>query len=140
MESGTALYPSCRGCGARDFLLKPREHDPDQNELRCKACNSHIKWLPKAIQPKKRPPVMSAECSIEQVWEAAGNCCGHCGLSSKDIDFLGLQKTRQHVPPFKEGGHNGYFIPLCSWCQQDSATKMKRIEAMIDRLVKKFSM
>jgi hypothetical protein len=82
---------------------------------------------------------MSAECSIEKVWEAGGNCCAHCGLGAEKIELLGLQRTRQHCPPFKENGHEGYFIPLCSWCQQHSATKMKQLESMIDRLVKKFS-
>jgi hypothetical protein len=74
--------------------------------------------------------------TTKQVWSAWGNYCSHCGLSESQLAFLGIGKTTQHCPPFKEAGHeDAFFIPLCTWCQQHSATTMKQLGSLVSRLL-----
>lgn len=129
-------YTQCPHCGSEDLYL---EEQGPQIAQRCNPCGGRwLKWVPKSEQPAKRPKLLHG--TTEEVWAKAGGHCAHCGLSTENIEILGLQRTVQHVPPFKVNGHEGYLIPLCSWCQQHSATKMKQLESLIARLVKKFSM
>ena len=124
----------CPRCGSSSLATRP---NGPHNELYCEDCNRHITFTSKSIQPNKRPKL--AKGTTDEVWAEASGYCAHCGLSEEQIDFLGLQRTVQHVPPFKVNGHEGYVIPLCSWCQQSSATQMKQLEALIARLTKKLS-
>jgi hypothetical protein len=55
-------------------------------------------------------------------------------MSEADLDFLGVGRTVQHCPPFVEVGHDANFIPLCDWCQQQSASWMKRLQSLVNRL------
>ena len=56
------------------------------------------------------------------------------------LSVLGVGLTIQHVPPFKGTEKDENLIPLCNWCQQDSASKMKRLETLVKRLSEKFGM
>lgn len=129
----------CIRCGfTGPHYTKPRPTDPDQDVLYCGKCNGWIKWLSKKKNEQpKRPRLKNG--TIDEVWADSENHCAHCNLSSEHIDLLGLQKTVQHVPAYKDSGHSGYLIPLCSWCQQHSASRMKQLESMIKRLSEKFS-
>ena len=101
-------------------------------------CNRFQYWLGKDRAENHRPRLKSG--TIDQVWDAWGSHCAHCELSREYLSVLGVGLTVQHVPPFKGTGKDEYLIPLCNWCQQDSATKMKRLETLVKRLSEKFSM
>lgn len=122
-------------CGS--MLLDTRPYN-QHIELYCKACNRHQKYLKQSKQPNKRPKL--ARGTLDEVWEGASGHCAHCGLDESILKTLGLHRTVQHVPPFTTNGHEGYLIPLCSWCQQHSASEMKRLTSLIERLAKKFNM
>jgi hypothetical protein len=125
----------CPRCKSPDLFTQEKVN---QIGLYCRPCGDRwIKWIPKSEQPNKRPKLTSG--TADEVWAESKGYCAHCGLSEEQIEFLGLQRTVGHVPPFKVDGHDGYVIPLCSWCQQHSATQLKQLEALIARLTKKFS-
>lgn len=126
---------ACLYC--KSFDLDVREK-AQHIELYCKACLRYQCFLSKGKQPDKRPKL--AKGTVDEVWQESSGHCAHCGLGEEMIDTLGLQRTIQHVPPFMVNGHEGYLIPLCSWCQQHSASEMKRLTSLIDRLTRKFSM
>ena len=127
-------YTSCPRCKSTDLYTEERGSQIGQY---CRPCGGRwLKWIPKVEQPNKRPKL--AEGTIDQVWEESLDHCAHCGLHEDQLVFLGLQRTVQHVPPFKINGHDGYLIPLCSWCQQHSATQMKQLESLVLRLKEKF--
>lgn len=131
--------PPCVRCGSTAQEIRPKPYTPGQNALYCGKCGAWIKWLPKDKnhQPEKRPKLKAG--TTKEVWDNARGHCAHCGLSTEYLELLGLERTVQHVPPYKINGHEGYLIPLCSWCQQDSARTMKKLETIVSRLVKKFS-
>lgn len=124
------VYSDCRST-----LLDTRPKN-QHIELYCKTCNRNQRFLGQGKHPDKRPKLKRG--TLDEVWEAASGHCAHCGLNESDLEMLGLHRTVQHVPPFAVNGHEGYLIPLCSWCQQNSASEMKRLKSLIDRLVKKF--
>lgn len=135
---------SCQHCRYVPLAL---ERNANNNGLRpiCPACDSrtpipNVQWLSQQEAYDRRPKRPSGDPTVEEVWEANGNHCAHCGLSAQQIEFLGIGKTKQHVVPFKDEGKDGPLIPLCAWCQQDSAAQMKRLTALIARLVDKLSM
>lgn len=125
----------CLYCGS--VALDTRRKPPNNIELFCTACNGYQCFLRQGAKPKSRPP---DGLSIEEVWVGSNGHCAHCGLDEVTLEILGLFRTKQHVPPFAINGHEGYVIPLCNWCQQHSASEMKRLTSLIDRLSKKFKM
>jgi hypothetical protein len=130
-ESAAASL-TCKFCGASDFEIRDSEHHPGGG-VWCSSCNRHQFWLGIDRAENHRPPLKRG--TTDQVWAAWGETCSFCGLNEDELDFLGLTKTTQHCPPFKEAGHDGaFFIPLCSWCQQDSASRMKRLQSLVARL------
>lgn len=124
----------CRSCHSINLFTVEK---PPHIELRCKDCGTHQKFLSHGKQPNRRPKL--AKGTTKEVWDAYGNCCAHCGLTRQIIEDLGLQITIQHAPPFQQNGHDTNLIPLCSWCQQHSATQMKYMQALVERLAKKYA-
>ncbi len=123
---------ACKFCG--EFALELEKgsiHHPGGG-IWCQSCKKHNFWLSKDRAENYRPKLPRG--TLPQVWEVWGSHCAHCGLSEEKLSFLGIGRTVQHVPPFKERGNTEYLIPLCDWCQQDSASKMKRLETLVDCL------
>ena len=104
----------------------------------CRYCGRFQFWLSKDRADAHRPKLKQG--TIPEVWEAWGGHCAHCGLSKSHLSVLGIGFTVQHCPPFKEVEEDRYLIPLCAWCQQDSASRMKRLETLVKRLSSKMSM
>jgi len=124
------IYESCG-----DVNLDTRKSN-QHIELFCKTCGRHQRFLAKTKQPDSRPKLKAG--TVDKVWKGSFDHCAHCGLDGETLETLGLWRTIQHVPPFGVNGHEGYLIPLCNWCQQHSASEMKRFTSLIDRLSKKF--
>lgn len=129
-ETLACIYNNCQ-----DVNLDTRQTN-QHIELFCKTCGRHQRYLGKLKQPDKRPKLKAG--TVGEVWAASADHCAHCGLDGETLDTLGLWRTVQHVPPFVVNGHDGYLIPLCNWCQQHSASEMKRLKSLIERLAKKF--
>jgi hypothetical protein len=130
-QQATLACNSCKTVGTLSMRPKPPHHI----ELYCRVCGKYQMYLKQNNQPNKRPKLDRGTSS--ETWEAWGNCCAHCGLHKDTLEILGVGLTVQHVPPFKENGHQN-LIPYCDWCQQRSASEMKRLTSMVERLVKKF--
>ena len=128
---------SCKFCGERTLEFEESTQHPGGG-IRCRSCGRHNFWLAKDRAENYRPKLPQG--TLPQVWQGWGKHCAHCGLSEDKLSFLGIGKTVQHVPPFKESGHTEHLIPLCDWCQQDSASKMKRLETLVKRLSEKLGM
>ena len=124
----------CIKCGSPELDTRQKYQ---HIELFCVGCGLHQRYLSQKANIKKRPPLPRGTAT--EVWAGSDGHCAHCGLDSETLELLGLEKTVQHVPPFCVNGHEGYAIPLCSWCQQDSASRMRRLQSLVDRLTKKFS-
>ena len=126
------VYDTCK---STDLATRPR----NQNiELYCITCGRYQRYLGKGKRPARRPP---DGISVDEVWEGSKGHCAHCGLHESTLEILGIGRTKQHVPPFVVNGHEGtYQIPLCDWCQQNSASQMRRLKCMVDRLSKKKDM
>ena len=134
----------CQHCNSSPLEL---EHNHNNGGVRpvCPSCRSAtplagIQWLRKRSAEERKPVRPGADPTTEEVWQANGNHCAHCGLSGEHVEFLGIGKSKQHVLPFKDGGEEGPLIPLCRWCQQDSASQMKRLQSLIARLAEKMGM
>jgi hypothetical protein len=126
---------SCAYC--QSLELATRRKPPNHIELYCISCGRHQRYLAQSSQGTNRPKLKAG--TLDEVWAEARGHCAHCGLSSEMLEILGLHRTIQHVPPFAVDGHEGYKIPLCSWCQAHSATEMKKLSSLVERLAKKFS-
>jgi transcription elongation factor Elf1 len=125
---------ACDHCGK--FELSVREKGA-HIELVCDSCGRWLKYLAQHKTLKTKRPKSGLKPA--EVWAEFSDHCSFCGLSGGEIDYLGLEKQIQHVPPYSETGHE-YALPICSWCQQTSATNMKRLQSLIERLNKKFTM
>jgi hypothetical protein len=121
----------CKFCGGQPQVREHEQHPG--GGVWCAECGRHQFWLSKDRAEAHRPALKRG--TIQQVWDAWSNHCAHCGLNESDLEFLGIARTVQHVPPFKDAGHDAaFFIPLCDWCQQQSASWMKRLHSLINRL------
>ena len=134
----------CQHCNHAPLDL---EHNQNNGGVRpvCPSCQSvtplrGVQWLRKRNANDRKPVRPSGDPTTEEVWQANGNHCAHCGLSAAQVEFLGIGKSKQHVIPFKDAGEDGPLIPLCSWCQQDAASQMKRLQSLIGRLSAKMAM
>lgn len=121
----------CRHCGAFGFLFAQKGAPPHGWEVKCSNCGASNLYLKMEKNKDKRSPLKYG--TADKVWEEYGNHCAFCGLSSRQIKDLGTFRTVQHVPPYKDVGHDGKLIPLCAWCQSDSAALMKRLTALLKR-------
>lgn len=123
---------SCRYCGAAGLTVRESQHHPGGG-VWCLACNKFQFWLSIDRGVQHRPRL--ARGTLDDVWEAWGRHCSHCGLSEESLDTLGLARTVQHAPPAKAlNGKTLYLLPYCSWCQQHSATTMKQLESLVARI------
>ena len=122
-EAHRALY---RGMGSEEL----------QRGVYCRECGDTFQaWLSKQdnkVGKGRRPKLR--EGLRDEVWEAFGNRCFHCGCEAHFLDAIGVERTIQHVPPYVVVGHEAWFYPYCSWCNQDAAGRWKRWEAMATRL------
>ena len=126
----------CKWCHEPALTVEPPRVDYEGGgRVVCTACNRLQFTLKKDRAEPRRPKLKSG--TTEQVWAAWGDCCSHCGIKSDDLEFLGLSRTVQHAPPYKDVGEGGQLIPYCSWCQQDSNSRMLRITALLDRLTQR---
>jgi hypothetical protein len=125
---------ACKFCGASDLEIRESQQHPGGG-IWCRGCGRHQFWLSIDRAESHRPALKRG--TTEQVWNAWGNCCAHCGLSESELARLGIGRTVQHCPPFAEANHNANFIPLCDWCQQQSASWMKRLKSLLDRLIER---
>jgi len=128
---GTA---ACNHCGS--FNLDTREKGSNI-ELFCIDCGRYQKYLAQNKTLKTKRPKTGRKPL--EVWAEFSDHCSFCGLSGGEIDYLGLERQIQHVPPYSENGHE-YALPICSWCQQTSASNMVRLQSLVKRLEKKFAM
>ena len=132
---------ACSKCGSPRLSIRddcPEVHPGGGVWCGDEGCGRFQYWLGKDRAENHRPRLKSG--TIDQVWDAWGSHCAHCGLSREYLSVLGIGLTVQHVPPFKENEKDENLIPLCNWCQQDSASKMKRLETLVKRLSEKFGM
>jgi len=125
---------ACDYCGKFDLDIREKF---SQIELFCIDCGRYLKYLAKHKTLKTKRP--KGGLKPAEVWAEFSDHCSFCGLSGGEIDYLGLERQIQHVPPYSENGHE-YALPICSWCQQTSAANMKRLRSLIERLNKKFTM
>ena len=128
---------TCKFCGEYALGLENSPQHPGGG-IRCGSCGKFQFWLAKDRAEDYRPKLPRG--TSPQVWSSWGGCCAHCGLSERQLSLLGIGRTIQHVPPFKETHQTEYLIPLCDWCQQDSATRMKRLQTLVQRLNEKFAL
>jgi len=127
------LRPLCKHCqGACEVRPGSGPGPGEDRGVYCTVCGQYQLWLAKDRAEERRPKLKVG--TIPQVWAAWGEHCAHCGLNTAQLEVLGLARTVQHVPPYKEQGDTGQLIPLCDWCQQDSASRMKRLETLVARL------
>lgn len=120
---------ACRLCDATGSLRAQKGAPPHEWEVKCQHCGRSNGYLKMQKNKDKRPALKPG--TIDMVWKEYGNHCAHCGLSAKQIQELGICRTVQHVPPYKDAGHTGKLIPLCVWCQIHSADIMKRLTALL---------
>ena len=127
------LHPVCKNCQS---ACEVRETSPVHTggAVYCTGCGQFQFWLAKDRTEERRPRLKAG--TIAQIWAAWGETCAHCGLGSAALIQLGIGRTVQHTPPYKAAGETGQLIPLCDWCQQDSATRMKRLESLLARIMK----
>lgn len=125
---------SCKQVGT--VIVVPHPSDATHpGGLRCSACDTFqrpIGWLQKDKNLDKRPPLKSG--TLDAVWRRWGNACSHCGISADDLAFIGVMRTVQHAPPYREVGSDATLLPYCAWCQQRSESESKRIRSLIERL------
>jgi hypothetical protein len=122
---------ACKNCGGQTEVREHTQH-PGGGVWCIGECRRFQFWLAMDRAEHHRPALKRG--TIPQVWNAWGNCCAHCGLTEADLEFLGIGRTVQHVPPFVEAGHDANYIPLCDWCQQQSASWMKRLQSLVSRM------
>ena len=130
-----AQRPACKHCGNVELTIGPGPGPDEERGVRCQSCGQFQFWLAKDRAQERRPRLKAG--TIPDVWAAWGETCAHCGLTSPALVMLGIGRTVQHTPPYKAEGEQGQLIPLCDWCQQDSATRMKRLETLVARITKR---
>ena len=124
---------SCKRTGA--LAIHPHPSDATHpGGTKCSACEAFQFWLSKEKNQGKRPTLPTKD--RDAVWQRYGNACSHCGISAGDLAFIGVMRTVQHVPPFADVGDHAELLPYCEWCQQRSASEMKRIRSLLARLRK----
>jgi len=125
---------ACKDCG-RETVLEIHSSDATHpGGVRCSVCKLHNGFLRKEKNIDKRPMIKPGK--RQQVWEAWGNRCVHCGLSLDELQALGVMRTVQHAPPYCVVKTDESLLPYCDWCQQDSTTAMKRRTALLKRITK----
>jgi hypothetical protein len=113
--------------------VESHPNDPEHpGKVVCRDCGGFLFWLKKDKNSAKRPGLKKG--TIPEVWEAWGNFCVHCNLSREALQILGLELTIQHCPPYSATGHEGYYLPYCSWCNQEAASRKKQREALLRRI------
>ncbi len=122
---------SCHGVGTSEIRPHPTDHT-HPGKIVCTRCGMFHRWLSKAENEDKRATVKPEVRNA--VWRKYGNCCAHCGIPAEDLAFIGVMRTVQHVPPYAVAGDDGLLLPYCEWCQQRSASEMKRIKSLVVRL------
>ena len=123
---------ACDYCGSFELMTREKAMHV---ELFCDSCHRHIKYLSHGKQLKTKRP--NGGLKAPEVWAEFSDHCSFCGLSGAEVEFLGIQREIQHVPPYSENGHE-FALPICTWCQQTSAANMKRLQSLIKRLSEKF--
>lgn len=124
----------CRGCGEVGRLHTADATPPHSAAIRCGACGMFQFWLAKDENAGKRSNVKPGV--RDDVWARYDNRCVHCGISAEHLALLGLPRTVQHCPPWKEArSHDVLLLPYCEPCQSDSAVKMRRTETLIARVL-----
>lgn len=101
-------------------------------KLVCSHCQTYQLFLSKEKNANKRPSLTKEV--RDKVWSEWGNACSHCGITAADLAFIGVMRTVQHAPPYRDAGNGANLIPYCEWCQQRSESESKRIRSLIERL------
>ena len=122
----------CKFCDRSELEVRDSKQHPGGG-VWCRSCQRHQLWLSLDRAEYHRPALKRG--TTDQVWNAWGIIARICGLSESQLETLGIGKTTQHCQPFRESGHeDAFFIPLCTWCQQHSATTMKQLGSLVSRL------
>ena len=124
---------SCKRIGSVVVLPHPSD-GTHPGKLVCgeETCTAFHFWLSKEKNKEKRPPI--PKLVRDEVWRKWGNTCSHCGIRAEDLAFLGVMRTVQHAPPYRDEKENSQLLPYCEWCQQRSESESKRIRIMVERL------
>lgn len=124
----------CRHCSEVGRLHTEEAPPPHAAGIRCGARGRHNGWIGKDENADKRPNVKSSV--RDATWARYGDRCVHCGISAEHLELLGLPRTVQHCPPWKEAkSHDVLLLPYCEPCQSDSAVKMRRTETLVSRIL-----
>lgn len=124
----------CRFCDANGLgVVRPTDHHPGGG-FRCVDCGRFGEWFKLEKNKAKRERLKPG--TIDRVWAAWGDVCACCNCSTVMLARLGITRTVQHVPAYKQVGHDARLIPFCRWCQDRSAAEMRRMETLSGRIVR----
>ncbi|HUU97625.1 MAG TPA: hypothetical protein VM487_17960 [Phycisphaerae bacterium] len=122
---------SCKRCGSSGLVLR-QAPPPHEGMISCADCDAWFDWVKKPENADKRPKLKAG--TIARVWSAWGGVCACCNMSTASLERLGIERTVQHVPAFKQAGDSARLIPFCGWCQARGAAEMKRMETLLKRI------
>ena len=131
----------CKYCFAQALRWEPPENAQQApgGKLVCSSCGKFQDWLTKEGNEQKR---QRGRFNVDRVWAENGNRCGFCGISKHVVERFGIghHMEVQHVPPleFAESEDECKFVPICGWCQQNSAALQKRFKHLVKKLCPQF--
>lgn len=122
----------CKQCSKTAIVITELDVAPHYAKAFCVDCGTFFDWIraPENDAQRLRLP----RGTKDAIWGEWDGRCVACNMHAVDLARLGIARTVQHTPPYRDAAHSGRLLPFCDECQQDATRAQRRHERFLRKL------